>query len=332
MSRKIMSRKIALTVSLTIALLTIAASAQTNILVASSESHSIEEFNSSGTWIKTFASTGPYTPVSFAASPLTGDVFVGTNTQTILRYNKAGTWFGSNGSYWSTFNINTQLQGNITGGLLFDSKGNLYVTTYFGNTGSDVVEIYKFPASQLNEENPAPSSNPIFPIVTTLGRGDQLAWDAYLDICDASFLDPYDVQCYNTTTGKLAFDYASEIDPIELQPTGIAFNSSNDLIANDVFSGQIYVESVPRQGPLVQLASGMTPYLYWLALDSSGNIYVPSFNNPGLNGGCGAGFYACNDFDFTPDIIYEVNPSTGAVTNFITNHIWGPYQMIFVDF
>ncbi len=49
-----------------------------NILVASSRSNSVEEFDTSGTWMRTFATTGPYGPVALAQSPVTGDIFVTT--------------------------------------------------------------------------------------------------------------------------------------------------------------------------------------------------------------------------------------------------------------
>ena len=40
--------------------------------------------------------------------------------------------------------------------------------------------------------------------------------------------------------------------------------------------------------------------------------------------------YSCMDYDFNSDVVYKIDPTTGTVTNFITNYIWGPYQMIFV--
>src|SRR5271169_1403886 len=62
-----------------------------------------------GTWIKTFASTGPWIPLGIAASPVTSDVFVATNTgptnNIILRYHSGGSPLGPSGSYWSTFDL-----------------------------------------------------------------------------------------------------------------------------------------------------------------------------------------------------------------------------------
>jgi len=82
------------TLCLSIALLALPTYAVANELVGSAESHSIEKFNSKGTWIQTFASTGPYYPVGIAASPTTEDVFAVTLTGIILRYTKTGASFG----------------------------------------------------------------------------------------------------------------------------------------------------------------------------------------------------------------------------------------------
>jgi hypothetical protein len=321
--------------SLTIALLAVPAQAAINELVSSSESHSIEEFDPNGIWIKTFASTGPYIPESIAVSPLPkGDVFVSTLTQTILRYNKAGAPLSSlsGGSYWTTFNLSSVIGSNVVGGMLFDKGGNLYLATQYGTDGYQ-VEIFKFEAKELLTANPAPSGSP-WPIVTTLGRASQLTFDAVGDICAASFAAPNTVQCFSLATGALAFDYASEIQAAGIQPVGLSFSPSNILTVDSVFTGQVWMEQAPRVGPMFELASGLIQEVNMLTVDSSGNLYVASFNNPG---GRYAGappydctFYACMDTDFTPDLIYQINPSTGAVTNFISNHIWGPYQMIFV--
>jgi hypothetical protein len=52
--------------------------AEENILVASTRSNSLEQFTPSGTWVATFATTGPYAPSALAQSPLTGEIFVTT--------------------------------------------------------------------------------------------------------------------------------------------------------------------------------------------------------------------------------------------------------------
>ncbi|MGO8986761.1 MAG: hypothetical protein ACLPHI_05220 [Terriglobales bacterium] len=316
--------------TLTIAFLAIPAHAVVNELVGSSESHSLEKFDSSGNWIKTFASTGPWVSLGIAASPVTGDVFVATNTQTILRYSKSGASFGPKGTYWSTFSLPSSANGNPGEGLLFDPSGNLYVATYFGTSGYQ-VEIFKYSASQLSKKTPAPAG---LPIVTTVGRGDQMAWDVFGNICIASFIAPNTVQCYDPGTGILAFDYASEIQPPGIQPVGLAFGPNNNLIVDSFFNAQVWVEGTERSGPMNLLASGMIHDVLFLAVDSAGMLYLPSFHNPEgrYEGSNFCSFYACMDYDFSSDVVYKIDPTSGTVTNFITSHIWGPYQMIFVPF
>jgi len=138
---------------LTLALLAIPAHAVVNELVGNSESHSIEKFDNNGNWIKTFASTGPYTVFALAASPVTGDLFVATNTPTILRYTKTGAPFGPQGSYWSSFNLFSLIGDNTIESVFFDSIGNLYVATYYGTGGYQVV-IYKFTAKEILKASP----------------------------------------------------------------------------------------------------------------------------------------------------------------------------------
>jgi len=316
---------------LTIAILALPAYAVTNELVGSSESHSIEKFDSSGNWIKTFASTGPWISVGIAASPITGNVFAATATSLILRYTKTGIPLGSGGSYWNTFDLSSLVGSNPVESLLFDPSGNLYVATIYGTNGYQVM-IFKYSASQLSKKKPAPAGSP-WPIVTTTGRGDQMAWDVSGNICIASFASPNTVQCYNPGTGALAFDYASEIQPKSIQPVGLAFGPNNNLIANSVFPGEIWVEATARAGPMNELASGMVGDVGWLTVDSAGTLYMPSFHNAEARyGNCTAPFYACMDYDFSSDVVYKIDPSSGAVTNFISTHLWGPYQMIFVPF
>jgi hypothetical protein len=314
---------------LTIVIFALPVYAAANELVGSSESHSIEEFNSSGSWVKTFASTGPYIMIGIAASPVTGDVFVATNTPTILRYSKTGASFGLKGSYWSTFTLPPSASGNPAEGLLFDSSGNLYVATYYGESGYQ-VEIIEYSAKELFKMSPVPTGSPI---ITTLDRGDQMAWDASGNVCLASFFAPT-VQCYNPSTGTLTFDYASEIQAAGIQPGGVAFGPGNILIVSSIFLDQVWVETTPHVGPMNLLATGTVQPadVGWLAVDSAGMLYLPSYYDPEgrYEGSNPCTFYACMDYDFNSDVVYKINPSTGTVTNFITNHIWGPYQMIFV--
>src|ERR1700690_955962 len=301
-----------------VAILAVPAYAVTNELVTSSVSHSIEKFDSSGNWTRTFASTGPWAPIGVVASPVSNDVFVSTDTPTILRYRETGARLGPGGSRWSTSSV-ASIGTNAVQSLMFDSSGDLYVATNYGTSGY-VVEIFKYPASQLTRESPVPSGSPI---MTTVGRGDQMVFDAYGNICIASFGSPNTVQCYDPGTGTLKFDYASEIQPLAIQPVGIAFGPNNRLIVSSVFTGEVYEEAAERVGPMTLLASGMVAEVDFFATGSDGMLYLPSFHN--AEAGCG-------NHGFSPDIVYKIDPSSGAVTNFITDNVRGPYHMIFVPF
>ncbi len=321
---------VATTLCLIISLLALPAYAVTNELVGSAESHSIEKYDSSGNWIKTFASTGPYYTVGFAASPITGDVFVSTFTSTILRYTKTGASFGPNGSYWNTFNMSAQVGSNPPQALLFDSKGDLFLATNYGESDAGyTVEIFEYSAKELVKETPAPAGPPI---LTTVTQGGQLAWDAYGDLCIASWYSET-VQCYNASTGALVYDYSSEFQNAGIEPVGLAFNSDNLLTVSNLFSGQVLTETAPRTGPFNLMATGTVQPsdVGFLAVDNSGNLYLPEWHNVGARyESCS--FYQCVDYDTSSDIVYEINPGSGVITNFISNHLWGPYQMIFVPF
>jgi len=317
---------------LTIAICVATANAVTNELVSSSESHSIEKFDATGKWSKTFASTGPWIPVGIASNPLTGDVYAATLTSTILRYKSTGALFGPLGHYWHTFDLSASFGANPVESLLFDSSGNLYVASHYGTGGYQVI-ILKFAAGSLSSMNPAPVG---IPIVTTVGRGDQMAFDVFGNICIASFIAPNTVQCYNPGTGVLTYDYAAEFAGAvpTIQPVGLAFGPNNNLYVSSVFAGQLLKETTEHVGPMVAIAGGLISDIDYIATDNSGALYVPSYHNAEARyGGSNyCTFYACNDYDFNPDVIYKVDPNSGTVTNFITTHMWGPYQMIFVPF
>jgi len=329
-----LARTLTVTLCLTIALLALPAYAATNELVGSAESHSIEKYDSNGNWIKTFASTGPYYTVGFAASPITGDVFVSTFTATILRYTKTGASFGPKGAYWNTFNMSALVGVNPPQALLFDSSGNLYLATNYGEDGY-VVEIFEYSAKELLKKTPVPVGPPI---TTTIEQGGQMAWDAFGDLCIASWYAPQTVQCFNPSTGALVFDYAAEIQAQHIQPDGLAFNSDNILTVASLFTGEVYTEAAARVGPMKLLATGniQPAQVGFLAVDSSGNLYLPEWHNVAARYGgqppdyCT--YYSCQDYDTTSDIVYKIDPTKGAITNFISNHLWGPYQMIFVSF
>ena len=238
---------------------------QADVLVTSGESHSIERFTNASVWLGEFAGTGPYAPVAIAQSKVTGAVFVTVNTGQILRYTSAGAPFGN----WDTMHIPSSP--NPAASVVFDKSGNLWTDSYFGTAGYTVV-IYEYAKASLGNPNPAP----IKTFTTSLPRGDQLAFDKAGNICISSFIGQT-VQCFNSTTGALVFDYASEIDGISPrpEPVGLAFNpGDNRLIIDSFYDGQIDIEAGPAHvGPMAVLASGLTIDTNMVTL-SGGFLYV----------------------------------------------------------
>jgi hypothetical protein len=295
-------------------------------LVSSSESHSIEWFADNGAWISTFASTGARIPVGLAQSPIDENVYVATYTNTILRYGSNGQPFSGG---WDTFTLPESAAGNVVESLMFDSAGDLYVATYYGTSGYTQV-IYRYHAAALTAPNPSPFDT----ITTTLKRGDQMAFDGAGNLCIASWADE-DVICIDTATHTVVFDYKTEIlasvplfSPV-IEPVGLAFQApapSAPLILSSTFAGQVAKEKLAHVGPFSLLASGLTPQVMHLTRSGS-DLYLPSYNVTGRFSSCS--YYACNDFDFKPDTVYKIDLSSGAVTSFITSHVWGPYELIF---
>src|SRR5579862_981090 len=303
-----------------------------NVLVASSRSNSIEQFTTSGAWVRTFATTGPYAPVALAQSPLTGEILVttfyasgaaaGQLTSIILRYQANG-HFDTN---WDTFAVVCSFcPTSQTQSLLFDSSGNLWVATAYGEDLGGPIYIFKYLAADLTLPNPTAQPNPI---VADMYRGDQMAFNASGNLCIAGFIDE-DVQCFDTSTGAQTADYRTEIHASAvggIEPAGLAFDGANRLYLTSVFTGQVLKELKPG-GPIVLLATPVSsPSLLNGNLVLRGtNLYTPSFYNPAPTVS-------------TPDPVYEVSISSGAVTNFIfgtappalgNDHIWGAYWMIF---
>ncbi|HLY16424.1 MAG TPA: hypothetical protein VKR61_04335 [Bryobacteraceae bacterium] len=302
------------------------------VLVASNRSSSIEQFTTSGTWVRTFATTGPYAPTSLAQSPVTGEIFVttmwtsgtpGQLTNIILRYQVNG-HFDTN---WDTFKVacGAPCPTSDTQSLLFDSSGNLWVATAYGEDLGGPIYIFKYLAADLTLPNPTAQPNPI---VADMYRGDQMAFNASGNLCIAGFIDE-DVQCFDTSTGAQTADYRTEIHASAvggIEPAGLAFDGANRLYLTSVFTGQVLKELKPG-GPIVLLATPVSsPSLLNGNLVLRGtNLYTPSFYNPAPTVS-------------TPDPVYEVSISSGAVTNFIfgtappalgNDHIWGAYWMIF---
>ena len=326
-----------------------------HILVASSRSNSIEEFDTSGNWIRTFATTGPYAPVALAQSPKTGEIFVttmwgsgayaGQLTNRILRYDANGN-FNVN---WDTFTIECgNCPTTVTQSLLFDSTGDLWVATAYGTDLGGPIFIFEYLAANLNLLNPPAQPNPI---QAAMYRGNQMAFNKPGDLCIAGFIDE-DVKCFNTSTGAQTVDYYAEIHASSISPTiepaGLAFDSLNRLYLTSVFAGQVAVEVKPG-GPIVLVATltappneldgnlilrapsgGLLPLLCPLC-GPPPSLYTTSiFPNPGLPA-----------FS-TPDPVYQISAAGGKVTTSSlisgaappalgNDHIWGAYWMIFTN-
>jgi hypothetical protein len=306
--------------------------ARADILVAGRASHSIEWFNNSGVWIDTFASTGERWPSGIAADPLNGDIVAGTLTNTILRFTNKGTPVAG-------CTLPTSEAGNAVESVLFDGSGDLYVATHYGfpavnSRPADFVKIYKY-KRPIAFPNCVPSKT----YTTTLVRGDQMAFDAHGDICIASFPDE-DVQCFNQA-GTKVFGYKNEIlnngivPPFgALEPDGVAFDASNRLYLGSAFTGDVIAETTAHSAPFRHLSGSLTFTLGQLTLSGT-TLYVPSFFNANnrINScilGAVNAIYTCQDFRF---VIYRLDTSTtpAKVTPFITDHIYGPVQLIFAN-
>jgi DNA-binding beta-propeller fold protein YncE len=306
-----------------------ALSAADNILVASSSSHTIEEFGPTGAWVKTFATTGGYAPVSIAQSPLTGEFFVTVqipsgDSNRILRYHADGT-FDTN---WDTFTVTCEnCGGGDTESMLFDSEGDLYVATHYGGAAGYAVNIYKYLAADLEQANPQQ-----WPAVIATGmiRGDQMAFRSASEICIAGFIDE-DVKCFNIYSGVQTADYyaeihASKVSPI-IEPGGLAFDSTGRMYLTSVFGGQVARELAPG-GPIVQLAQvASAPVELDGNLVLMGNtLYTTTYSTSPATPG-------------TPDSLVAISTTTGAVTPLIAGsaapnlgsaHLWGAYNILFV--
>jgi hypothetical protein len=303
-----------------------------NILVASSRSHSIEQFNTTGTWVRTFATTGPYQATSMAQSPLTGEIFVttlwgdgpqvGQNSSVILRYDAKGNL----DTNWDTFNFSCGFPcENSTESLLFDSSGNLWVATHFGKDLGQPIYIVEYLAANLTDLNPSPGTSIT---VNNMYRGDQMAFNASGNICIAGFIDE-DVKCFDTSTGLSTADYFTEIQAsgLGVEPGGLAFDAANRLYLTSIFTGQV-VREVKPGGPIKLLATPATApnQLEGNLVLRGGNLFTTSYV-PAPQAPFG-----------TPDAVYKISTSTGAVTPLVfgtaapglgNDHIWGAYWLMF---
>jgi hypothetical protein len=330
-----------------------------NILVASSRSNSIEEFGfTTGTalpsWIRTFATTGPYAPVALAQNPKTGEIFVttlwasgpsiGQLTNRILRYGKSGS-FDVN---WDSFTVVCDVcYTTATQSLLFDRSGNLLVATAYGDgTANGPIHIFKYLAADLTLPNPPAQPNPI---IVLMQRGNQMAFNGAGHLCIAGFIDR-DVQCFDPSTGaKTAENYhaeilASSVSP-GIEPAGLAFDSANRMYLTSVFGGQV-VKEVNPGGPIELLATLAAP-----PNQLDGNLVLHAFGSTLCTlcipcPSCGVPALATSIFDTapptfsTPDTVDAISPTSGAVAKLIhetappalgNDHIWGAYWMIFTS-
>jgi hypothetical protein len=323
------------------------------ILVASSRSNSIEQFDTSGNWVGTFATTGPYGPIALAQSPKTGLVFAttlwglgplaGQLSNRILRYGPNGR-FDANPS-WDAFTV-TAPEGcptSQTQSLVFDPLGNLWVATAYGTDLSGPICILEYPAANLILPNPP--AGPML-IKTTLYRGNQMAFDQTGNLCIASFIDG-DVRCFSTSTGVQTRDYYTEIHTSVvggIEPGGLAFDPLNRMYLTSIFTGQVVRETSPG-GPIVLLATlTASPNLL------NGNLVFPGSSCPlpppfpcfatvpvnlyttAYNTNLSVSAFSA------PDPVYEVSIPGGAVSELIhatappavgNDHLWGADWMIF---
>jgi hypothetical protein len=199
------------------------------------------------------------------------------------------------------------------------------VATYFGEAGY-VANLYRYAAQDLV----LPKPQPIDTIATGLRRGNQMAFDQQGNLCVASYFGQT-VRCFDPNNHAQTFDYNAELAPSGILPGGIAFDAQNHLYISG-FLGQAAVEQVPHVGPITIVAQGLANDCLFATLDGTG-LYATSSHDANTRlGYCllgdGAAAYACNDYDFTADTIYKIGPN--GASNFITSHVWGSYQMIFV--
>jgi len=319
-----------------------------NILVASSRSNSLEEFDTNGKWIRTFATTGPYAPIALAQMPKTGEIFVttmwasgpsiGQLTNKILRYQPNGDFYVD----WDTFTVECDnCPTTATQSLLFDSSGNLWVATAYGKDLGAPIYIFKYLAKDLTLPNPPVQPSPI---MAPMFRGNQMAFNTSGNLCIAGFIDE-DVQCFNTSTGAQTADYyaeihASSVSPV-IQPAGLAFDGANRLYLTSVFGGQLAKEVNPG-GPIVLLAT-----LTASPNELNGNLVFrgpcpsyPCLVTPPVTSYLYTSAFSIAPPTFSsPDPVYKVS-SSGAVTDFIyetappalgNDHLWGASWMIFTS-
>ncbi|HXM42668.1 MAG TPA: hypothetical protein VN924_15555 [Bryobacteraceae bacterium] len=133
--------------------------------------------------------------------------------------------------------------------MLFDSSGNLWVATAYGEDLGEPIDIFEYLAADLTQPNPQAQPNAI---VADMYRGDQMAFNKYGNLCIAGFIYE-NVNCYNPSTGALTQSYYAEIHASSAgvaEPLGLAFDGDNRLYLTSAFTGEVLKEMQPG-GPIV---------------------------------------------------------------------------------
>ena len=113
-----------------------------------------------------------------------------------------------------------------TQSIVFDSSGNLWVATAYGQDLGGPIYIFEFLAAELTQLNPQAQPNPI---LANMYRGNQMAFNTAGNLCIAGFIDE-DVQCFNTSTGELIKDYRVEIRPPDSASSRAGWHSTRTIV------------------------------------------------------------------------------------------------------
>jgi hypothetical protein len=183
------------------------------------------------------------------------------------------------------------------------------------------VYIFEYLATDLTKPNPP--AQPV-PIVASMFRGNQMAFNTSGDLCIAGFIDQ-DVKCFSTSTHAQTADYYAEIHKSGISPAGLAFDGNDRMYVTSVFGGQVAQEVSPG-GTIVPLATltASPSQLDGNLVLRGPDLYTTAFNTepPTFS---------------TPDPVYQVS-TTGIVKKLIYetappalgNDHWGAYWMTFL--
>jgi hypothetical protein len=266
-------------------LLAACASAQ-QVYVANDGDGTIQRYSTNGTWLGDFANTGTAGPLYLAWQG--NYMYVAAyNDDQILEYNRAGQQVGVFADTISNPKA-----------LLFDSSGDLYVSTLFGPGNDSVIQEF------------APNGTLIQNIDTIGLRSDQMGWGPNGDLDVADFINS-DIQEYNPTTGAYDGEFTDNAMSGIYSEGPLAFSGSYAYTAN-TFSSEFY------------------------ELDSAGDVVTSWYNpsQPGQAGGAMENFtigpngtlYAV---DSASDNIWMYGPGGTSLGLFSGSHMNDPYDMAF---